>query len=266
MLCHPRRIIRATVRLFIRVLRSLKYTHLTNQSSSKSTYVANLLVVKKPVYAKVAKICAESFYFSNPKCKVVIHVDSFTEKAVKKSLKRLIKLGVVEIRNLNMDSLSWQELKLELVLSMKDQSEFFMDADLRWNGRIPELSSITYFVNEFNFADKSPYAELIQASNWKYGQSISMKNTSFVAWASYRITEEDRLLVQNVMEYMNQTCLIENQFPEHQASLSRISEQIALSILAEKISEKITYLKSKDGYRDGTFVESSYFGATGSTF
>lgn len=261
-----RRILRIAVSSVVTRIHSFKNTHFISRKSSQLTYVANLLVVKKPIYARIAKICAESFYHHNPKCKIVMHVDSQTESAVRSRLRNLIKLGVLEVRNVNVESLSWQELKLELVLSMEDENEFFMDADLRWNGSIPHLGLVTYFVNEFYFDSKSPYIEMIESPSWKFGQAISMKNTSFISWGSYKISETDRLLVQEVMDYIDQVCTKENRFPQHQSSLIRISEQIALSVLADNISDQVTYLKSEDGFRDGAFVESSYFGATGSAF
>lgn len=261
-----RRVAGIIVRTVLGKLQSFKYTHLAYKDASPSAYVANLLVVKKPIYAKIAKICAESFYYYNPRCKILVHVDSFTEELVEKELQKLIRLGVVQIRRVNSDAPTWQELKLQLVLSMTIDNEFFMDADLRWNGPLPKLNSVTYFVNEFDFDQKSPYSEMVQLPSWGFGSSVSMKNTSFVSWGTYRTTSEDRALIESVMTYINKICLIENQFPHHQDSLIRISEQIALSVLADKIPEKVNFLKSEDGFRDGTFVESSYFGATGSAF
>lgn len=69
-----------------------------------------------------------------------------------------------------------------------------------------------------------------------------------------------------MIERINQTHLIENQIPEHQASISHMSEQIAQSVLAKSILEEVTHLKSKDLYRHGAFVESSYFGLLGLLF
>jgi hypothetical protein len=46
----------------------------------------------------------------------------------------------------------------------------------------------------------------------------------------------------------------------------RISEQLALSLFVEKLGQAIYFLKENDGHRDGSFLESSYFGATGSQF
>lgn len=263
---RTKRFVGRIFRFFIGYLQSFKFTHISNRRSSDSFYVANLLVVKKPIYAKIAKICVESFYYYNPKCKIVVYVDSFTEIEITRKLKRLIRLGVAEIKIIKSHAETWQELKLELILSMNSENEFFMDADLRWNGPIPSLSSVTYFVKEFEFANIEPYAKIIQLPEWKFGKTISMKNTSFVSWGSYRTTTEDKLMIANVMDCITKICSGKNQFLDHQNSLIRISEQIALSVLADNIPGKVNYLKSQDGFRDGAFVESSYFGATGSAF
>jgi hypothetical protein len=47
-------------------------------------------------------------------------------------------------------------------------------------------------------------------------------------------------------------------------SLKRVSEQLCLSILVPE--SESNYLKDADSQFDGTFVESSYFGATGTRF
>jgi hypothetical protein len=52
----------------------------------------------------------------------------------------------------------------------------------------------------------------------------------------------------------------------YNSSTKRISEQIALSLLVEKLNSPIYFLKESDGFKDGSFVESSYFGATGASF
>ncbi len=67
------------------VLNSFKYRNSIARSHSSHEYVANLLVVKNPVYAQLAVLCAESFLHHNPKSKVIINADSTTESAVLKA-------------------------------------------------------------------------------------------------------------------------------------------------------------------------------------
>jgi hypothetical protein len=223
-------------------------------------------VVKKPIYAKLAKLCTESFLFYNPGCKVVINVDSSTEEAVKKALKKVAARKDVLIRNIGQSESTWQDIKLDLILNMRLQNEFFMDADLRWNGPIPHLSGITFFVNEFTFSTIDPYPRLLETCGWKASRAITMKNTSFLYWGGYEPSQQDKSFIEDTMAKIRQVCcdgLIQDEYAE---SMIRISEQIALSVLVDVNNQDVNYLKSKDGYRDGSFVESSYFGATGSAF
>lgn len=260
------RILRTFFRKLKSSVQSLKYLYLPNLKSQDRDYVANLLVVKNPIYAGIAKICVESFLYYNPRCSVIIHVDSSTHREVLRKLHRLAKRGKISLNLLENQDLSWQELKLKLVLSLKRQNEFFMDADLRWNGAIPILDAPKFFVEEFLFQDREPYVSLINSSKWEFGRDLSMKNTSFIYWGSNHPNIEYQIVVDKVMIFLRQFC---NEVPMakiEKDSLLRISEQVALSILIDYLEIPITFLKEMDQYRDGSFVESSYFGATGSFF
>ena len=258
------------LRFYLRYLQSLawslKYLYLPKSSVGRSGYLANLLVVKKPIYAGIAKICVESFLYFNPFCDVVVHVDSNTQKEVSRRLRTLIKRGKVSVHLLEDQDSSWQELKLNLALNMKDINEFFMDADLRWNGPIPNLDSPKFFVEEFSFQDREPYLSLINSKNWEFGKNLSMKNTSFIYWGSSHPDAEHKQIVDRVMIYLKQYCSETSMELIEKESLIRISEQVALSTMVDYVNIPITFLKEVDGYRDGSFVESSYFGATGSIF
>jgi len=260
------RMLRAYLRNLQSVAWSLKYLYLPKSSVGQCEYLANLLVVKKPIYAGIAKICVESFLHFNPFCNVVVHVDSNTHKEVSRKLRKLIKRGKVSVHLLEDQDSSWQELKLKLALGMKDINEFFMDADLRWNGQIPNLDSPKFFVEEFFFQDREPYQSIINSKNWEFGKNLSMKNTSFIYWGSSYPDAEYQQIVERIMIFLEQYCSDASMELIEKESLMRISEQVALSILVDYLKIPITFLKEVDGYRDGSFVESSYFGATGSVF
>lgn len=260
------RVLRPYLRSLQSAYRSLNYLYLPKSKVGQRKYLANLLVVKKPIYAGIAKICVESFIHFNPSCHVIIHVDLITLKEVSRNLRKLIKKGKVSLHLLEDKNSSWQELKLNLVLSMKDINEFFMDADLRWNGRIPDLDSPKFFVEEFFFQDREPYLSLINSENWEFGKTISMKNTSFIYWGSSHPDAEYQQIVEKVMFFLEQYCGDASMELIEKESLMRISEQVALSTMVDNLKIPITFLKEVDGYRDGSFVESSYFGATGSIF
>jgi len=260
------RILRAQLRYLQSSIRSLKYLYTPKSNVGQSKYSANLLVVKKPIYARLAKICAESFLYFNPACNVIVHVDSNTQKVVSRQLRKLIKRGKVSLYLLEDQDSSWQELKLKLALNMKNRNEFFMDADLRWNGPIPNLDAPKFFVEEFLFQSREPYLSLIRSKNWDFGQQISMKNTSFIYWGSSHPDIEYQRIVERIMDFLQRYCREASIEIIEKESLIRISEQVALSVLVDYLKIPITFLKEVDGYRDGSFVESSYFGATGSVF
>jgi hypothetical protein len=93
-----------------------------------------------------------------------------------------------------------------------------------------------------------------------------MKNTSFFYWGNHNPKPEYKDLIHEMMEEISKVTMNPDNPTEFNSSTKRISEQIALSLLVESTAEEIEFLKQSDGYKDGSFVESSYFGATGSSF
>jgi hypothetical protein len=260
------RVLRKRAKSAAAVVNSFKYRNLVTRNRSLNEYVANLLVVKKPIYAQLAKLCAESFLFYNPKCKVIINVDAATESAVSLAFRKLGKKRKIEIRNIGGNDDSWQDIKLRVIFEMRADNEFFMDADLRWNGPIPTLDGLTFFVNEFKLRDNAPYSKLLEFSGWKSNREFTMKNTSFLFWGDYKPIASDLSFINRAMDKIHDLC-DQGVIPTEDAdSIIRISEQIALSALVDVKNYEVNFLKKVDGYRDGSFVESSYFGATGSAF
>ena len=227
---------------------------------------AHLLVVKKTVYAPIVKVCVESFLYFHPKSYVVIHLDSITLNEVSKKLQQLISRGRVEIALVENEKLSWQELKLNLILGLGNSQKCFMDADLKWNGPIPPIRNITLFVEEFKFKNNDFYSPLFENEFFQRYIECSMKNTSFFYWGYHNPRTEYKTLIQEMMKEISKSTENPNNSTEFNSSTRRISEQIALSLLVEATGEKVEFLKQSDGYKDGSFVESSYFGATGSFF
>lgn len=260
------RVLRKSAKWVGAKINSFKYRNFNSLNQSKYEYTGNLLVVKKPIYAEMAKLCAESFLYFNPKCKVIINVDSATELAVSKAFRSLAKKHNVEIKKVGRDSDSWQEIKLGVILGLQEQQEFFMDADLRWNGPIPHLAGITFFVNEFKLKENATYSKMLESSGWLSNKDFTMKNTSFLYWGEYKPGARDKMFISETMNRIQELCDTGIIRPEDAISITRISEQIALSVLVDVRNLEVNFLKAKDGYRDGSFVESSYFGATGSVF
>lgn len=260
------RVLRRIAKKLVSLVDSFRYRNSVARNHSSKNYIANLLVVKNPIYAQLAKLCAESFLFYNPKCKVVVNVDASTELAVSKAFRKVIKKRNIEIRNIGKNDNSWQDIKLNVIFRMQEPNEFFMDADLRWNGPIPTLNGLTFFVNEFKLKDNPPYLKLLESSEWKSNRDFTMKNTSFLFWGDYKPTASDISFIDQAMGKIQELCHTGVIPKEDAFSIIRISEQIALSLLVDVNNQEVSFLKKVDGYRDGSFVESSYFGATGSAF
>jgi hypothetical protein len=227
----------------------------------------HLLVVKKKKYAPIAKICIESFCFYNPAYVAVVHVDSSTAGEVKKNLKGLIKKNRVRLVLVPNQLDTWQIQKLHLICSLTGSPSCFMDADLKWNGPLPDTTGVTFFVNEFQLDDDSTYRdELFKIFPEKQFLG-TMKNSSFFTWGGYRISNHERNRIfeieRSLVDFFGQGA---NSGDTNNGAV-RMSEQLALSLAVEEMTQlPINYLKSVDGFKDGTFVESSYFGATGATF
>jgi hypothetical protein len=141
-----------------------------------------------------------------------------------------------------------------------------MDADLKWNSSLPVINGLTLFVNEFSLDEHPEFNEFLTSAisgQYKFG---SMKNTSFLAWNGIEISSSERTSLLNIYDKIKAES---EKYPELSNKLDsiRIAEQLALSIWTERIFPgQIHFLKESDGFRDGSFVESSYFGATGSHF
>lgn len=228
---------------------------------------ANVLVVKKKEYSKIAQICVESFCFFNPQSVVKVHVDDETKYDVELSLSRLINMGRVYLEDVKNKETKWQIQKLDLICSLSGSSSLFMDADLRWNGPLPKIKGTTFFVNEYSLDDNEVYRLLLK-SIFPDKQSFgSMKNTSIFSWGGYSAESENRSRIYEIERKISD--FLDDGNPEvlKEEQVFRMSEQLALSLAVEEFPNiEIGFLKIKDGFKDGSFVESSYFGATGASF
>ena len=261
-----KRSIKSALSQLTRLANSFRHLYLAPTAKSDVSMEAHLLVVKNAIYAPIVKVCVESFLYFHPKSCVVIHLDAITITEVSRKLRKVISRGKVKIKLVENDDLSWQELKLNLILGLGNSQEFFMDADLKWNGPIPILQNITLFVDEFKFKNNDFYSPLFKRSFFQKYLECSMKNTSFFYWGNHNPKVEYRDLIHEMMEEISKVTMNPDNPTEFNLSTKRISEQIALSLLVESTGEEIEFLKQSDGYKDGSFVESSYFGATGSSF
>lgn len=227
---------------------------------------ANLLVVKNEIYSPIAKVCIESFLYFHPKSRVKVHVDRVTIHSVKALLKELINRGKVEIQQIVDEDFPWQRLKLKLILSLGNTEKFFMDADLKWSGPMPRINSITLFVEEFRFRDNFFYLPLMSSKYFENCADFTMKNTSFFYWGGH---EPEQHYENRILEIMGEILKVAedpNNSTDFNMSTKRICEQIALSLFLENTGEEVCFLKQVDQFKGKSFVESSYFGATGWSF
>jgi hypothetical protein len=229
-----------------------------------SELFGHLLIVKNSKYVPVARVCIASFLHFNPNAVIQIHCDSTTYSKTKSMVRLLSKRNQIQVRLDQTDHELWQLSKLKIIREISGTTQFYMDADLKWNGPLPLLKSTTFFVREFLLKSKPEYLQLLQKMNLRDLDQLSMKNTSFFSWCGHEAPEKVILQLFELWETMMNTIEEVNESEETKISLKRISEQLCLSILV--LDEESNYLKDSDAQFDGTFVESSYFGATGTRF
>ena len=236
----------------------------TTQEFAEETHV---LVVKKGAYVSIAKICIESFCYFNRNHVVIVHVDDSTSDKVKQSLRGLIRKSRVRISRVHDEEPKWQIQKLNLIISMSGSFSSFMDADLKWNGPLPQIQNVTFFVNEFQLDRDDDYRIKLREVFPEKKSLGFMKNTSFFSWGGYRVSLEQKNRIFEIENTLSNSLTGEDLLHDQNSGLARMSEQLALSLAVEEMTElKVEYLKSVDGFKDGAFVESSYFGATGASF
>lgn len=248
--------------------RELRWRFLRPKDSLFSSYSAHLLVVKKPIYINLAKICIKSFLYWNQSSSVTVHCDETTYEIFSKwRTPRHLAQRISILNSYAGDSRTWQDIKLDLLMSLNGKNDFFMDADLRWNGTLDiKGSNPTFFVREFKLSRKSPYKQLLAHEYFVNYRDPYMWNTSFFTFSNFSLSHQQ---IKEVFEIHKKILvLVESDLfgEDDRPSLIRIAEQLALSIAAANWATNIIELKNSDGFKDGSFVESSYFGATGASF
>jgi hypothetical protein len=232
-------------------------------SEEKQFYKVHILATNSRNYVLLAETCVYSFLRMQQGSTFVIHVDPGLQRYARFRFRALIKREIVEIRLIDSGSHSWQATKLELILGMCGTQELFMDADLRWNSRLPSLYGLTSYLEEFEFG-----AALLPKELEVFlpdSQGIRMMNLSFFTFSGVCIgfdlheeTKELQTRINELISYHSENVEL--------IKAARMSEQIALSYILGKYSYKVNFLKVTDSRNDGSFVESCYFGATGLTF
>ncbi len=229
-------------------------------------YTAHILVVKNPVYLRIGKIAIGSFLYHNPGSRVLIHCDPSTRDAAFTEYRYYLKRNLVHIIEAQSESGTWQLQKIELLEMIANQEKhFYMDCDVRWNDSLDLPEKCAYYVSEFKLIEKSPFRELLSSLDL-FDQKIQMMNTTFVYLYPGCFTSEELLKMRKLHNQFQRTCASGNVAKLDVEVIERLSEQLAFSVFLSQSGKDHVALKSKDGHRDGSFLESSYFGATGVQF
>ena len=260
------KLLRITTILISNLFRRILWLIRDSKKANQTEFQLHLLVMNNIAYAKLARTCVESFLHFHPNSQITIHCDDKTRKQVRKALRVLnfFRRGRTSLENLKSD-FPWQRHKLDVILRMSGTRSIFMDCDLRWNGSMPigEVNKIIYFVKEKPLRSYDKLIESAPPFLREFSES-SMKNTSFFSWSGCEILETQR--VQIIKMWADIYEHSQSQISESNGSLSRISEQVVLSVLPEIFSLSFTFLKESDFQFDGSLCESSYFGASGGRF
>lgn len=249
----------------IRKVLLIKWRHLRKKKIGPEK-VAHVLAVKNPEYIKIAEVAINSFIFHNPESSVVLHCDKATSELAKSTFRQLIKRRQISIEELRDADQDWQRLKLNLLQYISRQERnFYMDCDVRWNGRLNLSNNCAYFVEEFSLSEKYPYKELLSLLNLSQN-GFTMCNTTFVYLFPGNFTKTELNLLLSYQNSILLACEEKTFSGEDVTQLKRLSEQLAFSIFVKLSGKHFVPLKKKDGHMDGSFLESSYFGATGIKF
>lgn len=142
-----------------------------------------------------------------------------------------------------------------------------MDADLRWNGKLPRsIQGMTFFSTEVSLNETSPYRQMLLLLG-KFGEAqYLMRNVSFVSFGNFDVTEAFKNVVRQLWTNYSKALDSDQIGKTDKIVLARLIEQIILSIACQDEFEEVMSLKEIDRHMDGQFVESCYFGATGYVF
>lgn len=229
-------------------------------------YTAHVLAVKNSNYVRIGKIAVVSFLYHNSKSKVVIHCDQSTKEKASFEFRHFLKRSRVQIVDVESENDTWQVQKINLLVAIaRLESNFYMDCDVRWNARLTLPDKCTSYVAEFKLMEKSPYRELLPHLNLS-NSNIEMLNTTFVYLYPGKFTDLELGSIVGFHDKIVHICNTEIVARLDLPQILRLSEQLGFSFFLAKSGREFVTLKSTDGHMDGSFLESSYYGATGVEF
>jgi hypothetical protein len=232
-----------------------------------NSFVAHILVFENPAYIRISAIAARSFLFWNRNSSVILHCNAEILPKIRKEFKKELARKRLRVELLGGEKLiSWKQHKIELLSSLRDSNHFYMDADMRWNGSIPKIDGITFYVKEYAFIERPHLLKYISMVNQSTNVEGSMLNTSFFFPNGLVDQDEFRAESLNYLQKIESGLSKLSTEEQSQLFLPHLSEQLAISMYFSKQKMKINFLKESDRHRDGAFIESSYFGSTGVSF
>jgi hypothetical protein len=248
----------------------LRYQYLPQRNQNYQEITANLLVVKNSKYSELAQTCINSFLHFHPNSTIILHADQNTMPSLMTWIPRSRFSKSIELISVENREEPWQIQKLKLILELAGTKEIFMDADMRWNGHLKvdfqNEKRINFLVREFDLDSHEVFSKMIVAKEFEHFSSASMFNTSFVCFSGLSLTniEKDQVLKlqRQIVSFAQDWAIGEVE----RTSVIRISEQLALSLSVSIWGKPVGTVKEFDDCKDGSFLESSYFGATGFKF
>lgn len=221
----------------------------------------HIICVRKKEYLKAGIKCANSIWYHNPNLNVVFHIDSELSKFKDYMIQKLHRKDRIKFEI--EDSIrSWQELKLNVILHGLKNGDYFCDADLYWNSRLPEQESGMYFAAETALLSKEPYFSALSAAGIEIDSDAFMANSSFIAIGYNLEREEFSNEVEDCFRKLMAACSSGRIEGSARKKILRLSEQISLSIAINNRRDYFSPLKASDKPMDGGIAESYYLGTT----
>jgi hypothetical protein len=262
----PRVFVRS-VKRFILELKILLWKSKANSSHSLKPYSARMLVVNDKRYCFFARVAVFSFLHFHPLATVTIYSDVKTKPFLRRYFRKEISKGKVRIDEVPVPWNSWQEAKVIVIAEMTGLTDIFLDADVRFNGKLPEIINPTVFVKEFSLGEKEPFSFLndlwidlcprgprrMLNTTFIYRGASSTENLKSLDLERFRKFE---LVLLNSIRKNNLKAPFDDQ-------IWRLREQIFISLVMNSLEVEISSLKGQDSRLDGEFLESAYFGSTG---
>lgn len=251
------RMFRDNCRLFLHILivRSRRKSCIENK--------CHFLVVKQPIYAKLSMYAIASLLYFNPQFEIVIHCDDKCKKSVLWRCRLLLgsRCNINLIGGVVTDPMRNKAL---LLLTLQGTDDIFVDADTRFNGKLPRLSQITTLVKEFRMDEKPIWIRICRDIGIDSGK-VEMLNTSFFSWSGHTL-DLNYVTFQDFYDKFSSVHWtdISMEYSIESQSLQRLVEQVFFSIVLS--GNKTNALKNFDTVADKGVIESTYFGASGYRF